>query len=204
MRTFIAMLLLGAAAPGLAFAQTDSDPPAQASGSRTLTASHARYAMTEFGCVNVHSVHIAPDGAYHGNCTKGGSPITVKMDKNGTVSQTTNVQHVTEGRARYAMTEFGCSNITTMATGPGGTWHAECTKAGTPRTPVMVDAQGVASGTKATHLTEPAARSMLTDYGCNFISGLTMASDGGWYGQCTKAGSTQRVTVSSAGQITAK
>ena len=203
MRTFIAMLLLGAAAPGLAFAQTDSDQASQTGGTRLLTASHARYAMTEFGCVNVHSVHIAPDGAYHGNCTKGGSPITVKMDKDGTVSQTTGVQHITEGRARYAMTDFGCSNISSMGTGPGGTWHAECTKAGA-RTPVMVDTQGVASTTKATHLTEPAARSMLTDYGCNNTSALTMGSDGGWYGQCVKAGTTQRVNVSSAGQITAK
>ncbi len=201
MRTFIAMLLLGAAAPGLAFAQTDSDPPAQA-GARTLTASHARYAMTEFGCTNVHSVHIAPDGAYHGNCTKGGSPITVKMDKDGTVSQTTGVQHVTEGRARYAMMEFGCTNISSLGTGPGGAWHGQCTKAGAT-TPVTVDTKGVASATKATHLTEPAARSMLTDYGCNALSTLTMGADGGWYGQCTKAGNTQRVSVSSAGQITA-
>ena len=203
MRIFAAMLLLGAAAPGLAFAQTDSDQASQTASPRVLTASHARYAMTEFGCSNLHSVHIAPDGAYHGNCTKGGSPITVKMDKNGTVSQTTGVQHITEGRARYAMTDFGCTNISSMGTGPGGTWHAECTKAGA-RTPVMVDTQGVASTTKATHLTEPAARSKLIDYGCNNISSLTMGGDGGWYGQCTKAGSIQRVAVSSGGEITAK
>ncbi len=202
MRTFTAMLLLGAAVPSLAFAQTDSAPPAQA-GARVLTDSQARYAMTDFGCTNLHSVHIAPDGAYHGNCTKGGSAITVKMDKDGTVSQTTNVQHVTEGRARYAMTEFGCTAISTLGTGPGGTWHGQCTKAGAT-TPVMVDTHGVASATKATHLTEPTARSMLTDYGCNNISTLTMGADGGWYGQCIKAGSTQRVSVSSAGQIAAK
>ena len=203
MRTFIAMLLLGAAAPGLAFAQTDSAPGDQAGSTRTLTASHARYAMTDFGCTNLHSVHIAPDGAYHGSCTKGGSAITVKMDKNGTVSQTTGVQHMTEGRARYAMTEFGCTNISSMGTGPGGTWHAQCTKGGAS-TPVMVDTQGVASATKASHLSEPAARSMLTDYGCNNLSTLTMGGDGGWYGQCVKAGATQRVNVSSSGQITAK
>ena len=203
MRTFIAMLLLGAAAPGLAFAQTDSDQASQTGNTRLLTASNARYAMTEFGCSNLNSVHIAPDGAYHGSCTKGGSAITVKMDKDGTVSQTTGVQHITEGRARYAMLEFGCSNISSMGTGPSGNWHAECTKAGA-RTPVMVDTKGVASAAKATHITEPAARSMLTDYGCNALSTLTMGGDGGWYGQCTKAGSTQRVNVSSAGQITAK
>ena len=203
MRTFIAMLLLGVAAPSLAFAQPASAPAAPTSSARTLTDSHARYAMEDFGCVNLHSLHIAPDGAFHGQCTKGGSPISVKMDKDGTVSQTTGVQHITEGRARYAMTEFGCTSISSLGTGPGGTWHGQCMKGGAT-TPVMVDAKGVASATKASHLTEPAARSMLEDYGCNSVSTLTMGSDGGWYGQCTKAGSTQRVSVSSSGQIAAK
>ncbi len=203
MRTFTAMLLLGAAVPSLAFAQTGSAPPAQTGSAPALTASHARSAMMDFGCNNVHSVGIGPDGSYYGQCTKGGSPISVKMDKSGAVSQATGIQHVTEGRARYAMTEFGCTAISSLGTGPGGTWHGQCTKAGAT-TPVMVDTHGVASATKATHLTEPAARSMLEDYGCNSLSTLTMGADGGWYGQCTKAGSTQRVSVSSAGQITAK
>jgi len=203
MRIFIAMLLLGAAVPSLAFAQTASAPPAPTSSAPSLTASHARSAMTDFGCNNLHSVAIAPDGAYHGQCTKGGSPISVKMDKNGTVSQTTGVQHVTEGRARYAMMSFGCTNISSLGTGPGGTWHGQCTKGGSS-TPVMVDAQGVASATKATHVTEAAARSMLEDYGCNNVSALSMGADGGWYGQCTKGGSTQRVSVSSSGQLAAK
>lgn len=195
MRILVAALLLGAAVPGLAFAQTGSAP--------TLTASHARSAMTEFGCSAVHSVAIAPDGAYHGTCTKGGSTINVKMDKDGKVSQATGVQHVTEGRARYAMTDFGCTNISTMQTGPGGTWYAQCTKGGAA-TQVMVDEKGVASAGKAKHITEPAARSMLIDYGCNNLSALSMGADGSWYGQCTKSGRTQSVSVSSSGQMAAK
>ena len=195
MRVLVAALLLGAAVPGLAFAQAESAP--------ALNASHARSAMADFGCSAVHSVAIAPDGAYHGTCTKGGSTINVKMDKDGKVSQTKGVQHVTEGRARYAMMEFGCSNISTMDTGPGGIWHAQCTKGGTA-TQVMVDEKGVASATKSKHITEPAARSMLTDYGCANVSSLSMGADGGWYGQCTKGGSTRRVSVSSSGQVAAK
>ena len=197
MRILVAALLLGAAGPGLAFAQ------GQTGSAPALTASHARSAMTDFGCSAVHSVAIAPDGAYHGTCTKGGSTINVKMDKDGKVSQATGVQHVTEGRARYAMTEFGCSNISSLDTGPGGIWHAQCTKGGAP-VQVMVDEKGVASAAKVKHITEPASRSMLIDYGCNNISSLTMGGDGGWYGQCTKAGSIQRVAVSSGGEITAK
>ena len=196
MRPLVAALLLGAAVPGLAFAQT------QTSNAPALTASHARSAMAAFGCTDVHSVAIAPDGAYHGTCTKGGSPISVKMDKDGKVSQTTGVQHVTEGRARYAMTDFGCSNISTMDTGPGGTWHAQCTKNGAP-VQVIVDEKGVASASNAKYITEPAARSMLTDYGCSNLSTLSMGADGAWYGQCTKGGSTQRVSVSSKGQVAA-
>ncbi len=197
MRILVAALLLGAAVPGLAFAQ------AQPSNAPALTASHARSAMADFGCSAVHSVAIAPDGAYHGTCTKSGSTINVKMDKDGKVSQTTGVQHVTEGRARYAMTEFGCTNISTMQTGPGGTWYAQCTKGGAA-VPVMVDEKGVASATKAKHITEPAARSMLLDYGCNNLSSLSMGADGGWYGQCIKGGSTQSVSVSQSGQVASK
>ncbi len=195
MRIFVAALLLGAAVPSLAFAQTGTAP--------SLTASHARAAMTDFGCSAVHSVAIAPDGAYHGTCTKGGSTVNVKMDKDGKVSQTTGVQHVTEGRARYAMTEFGCSNISSLDNGPGGIWHAQCTKGGAP-VQVMVDEKGVASATKVKHITEPAARSMLIDYGCNNLSALSMGGDGAWYGQCTKGGSTKNVSVSSSGQLAAK
>ena len=197
MRHLIAMLLLGAAVPSFAFAQT------QTGGAPALTASHARSAMAAFGCSDVHSVAIAPDGAYYGTCTKGGSTISLKMDKDGKVSQTTGVQHVTEGRARYAMTDFGCTNISSMGTGPTGTWHAQCTKGGAT-TDVMVDNKGVASAGKASHITEPAARSMLTDYGCNNLSTLSMGADGGWYGPCTKGGDTKSVSVSSSGQIAAK
>ena len=201
MRYLAAALLLGAAVPSLAFAQTGNAP---ATGNApTLSAGHARSAMTDFGCSAVHSVAIAPDGAYHGTCTKGGNTINVKMDKDGKVSQATGVQHVTEGRARYAMTDFGCSNISTMETGPGGTWHATCTKGGAA-TQVIVNEKGVASATNAKYITEPAARSMLADYGCNNLSALSMGADGGWYGQCTKGGRMQNVSVSNSGQLAAK
>lgn len=196
MRTLIAVLALGAAVPGFAFAQ-GSDAPA-------LNASHARSAMADFGCTNLSSLGLGPDGSYHGQCTKGGATINVMMDKTGKVSQATSINHVTEGRARYALTDFGCSSISNLGSGPNGTWHGQCLKGGAA-TNVMVDANGVASaGGTPTHITEAKARSMLTDYGCSSLSTLTMGSDGGWYGQCLKGGSTQRVSVSSSGQMAAK
>ncbi len=195
MRHFVAVLLLGAAMPALAFAQTDSAP--------ALTASHARSAMTDFGCSAVTTLGVASDGSYHGQCTKAGSVINVMMDKTGKVSQLPKAMYVTEGQARYAMAEFGCNNVSALGTGPGGTWHGQCTKGGSV-TDVMVDAKGVASAGKGSHITESTARSMLTDYGCNNLSTLTMGADGGWYGQCVKGGSTQRVSVSSSGQMAAK
>lgn len=189
------MLLLGAAMPSLAFAQADSAP--------ALTASHARSAMTDFGCSAVTTLGVAADGSYHGQCTKAGSVINVMMDKTGKVSQLPKAMYVTEGQARYALADFGCNNVSALGTGPGGTWHGQCYKAGAPIN-VMVDAKGVASAATASHITESTARSMLTDYGCNNLSTLTMGADGGWYGQCTKGGSTQRVSVSSSGQMAAK
>ncbi len=192
MRNIIGLLLLSVALPGLALAQGASAPP--------LTAGHARSAMTQFGCTGITALGVGPDGAYHGQCTKGGQLINVMMDKTGTVSQATNVTHITEGQARYAMTAFGCSNISSLGSGPGGTWHGQCYKGGQP-TNVMVDGKGVASAATASHITESAARSMLTDYGCSNMSTLTMGMDGGWYGQCSKGGRTQNVSVDSSGKI---
>lgn len=195
MRNFVAAMLLGAAVPGFAFAQTDSAP--------AFTASHARAAMTQFGCSSVTTLGIASDGSYHGQCTKGGNVVNVMMDQTGTVSQYTGTKQISEGQARYALADFGCSNVSSLGTGPGGSWHGQCTKGGSV-TDVMVDPKGVASAAKASHITESKARSMLTDYGCSSLSTLTMHANGSWYGQCAKSGRTQDVSVSSSGAMAAK
>jgi len=194
MKHIVAMLLLGTAMPGLALAQGSNAP--------ALTEGHARSAMTQFGCNGITALGIAPDGSYYGQCTKGGQLINVMMDKSGTVSQSKNATHVTEGQARYSMTAFGCSSISSLGTGPGGTWYGQCYKGGQPIN-VMVDAKGVATATTATHITENAARSMLTGYGCSSVSTLTMGTDGSWYGQCSKGGRTQNVSVDSKGTMAA-
>jgi hypothetical protein len=185
-------VVLGALAPGLALAQTTP----------SLSASHARSAMTEFGCNGITALGVAADGAYHGQCTKGGKLINVTMDKSGKVSEASNVSHITEGHARYALTSFGCSNISQLGNGPGGTWHGQCYKGGAP-TNVMVDAKGVASAASGTHVTEGSARSALTDYGCSNISTLSMTSEGGWVGQCAKGGRTQNVSVDADRKVSA-
>ena len=188
----ITLVMLGSLAPGLALAQTTS----------SLTASHARSAMTEFGCNGITALGLSPDGEYHGQCTKGGKLINVMMDKNGKVSEATNVRHITEGHARYALTSFGCSNISQLGSGPNGSWHGQCYKAGAP-TNVMVDSKGVASVASPTHVTEGMARSALTDYGCASISTLSMTSEGSWVGQCAKGGRTQNVSVDPERKVSA-
>lgn len=192
MKSFVAMLLLGVALPGLAFAEGSSAPP--------LTAAHARSAMTQFGCNGITAIGIGPDSSYHGQCSKGGQLINVMMDKTGTVSQATNITHITEGQARYAMTSFGCASISSLGTGPGGTWHGQCYKGGQPVN-MMVDGKGIASASTATHITEGGARSLLTGFGCSNLSTLTMGMDGGWSGQCAKGGRTQNVSVDSSGKM---
>ncbi len=192
MKSFVAMVLLQVVLPGLAFAEESSALP--------LTAAHARSAMTQFGCNGITALGVGPDNSYHGQCSKGGQLINVMMDKTGTVSQATKITHITEGQARYAMTEFGCANISSLGTGPGGTWHGQCYKGGQPVN-VMVDGKGVASASTASHITESAARSMLTGFGCSNLSTLTMSMDGAWYGQCAKGGRTQNVSVDSTGKM---
>ena len=187
-----AILLVSAFAPGLAMAQT----------SNSLTAMHARSAMTTFGCTGITPLGVGPDSSYHAQCQKGGKMINVMMDKTGTVSEVAANTHVTEGRARYEMAAFGCSNISELGNGPDGSWHGQCYKAGAPIN-VMVDNQGVASVAKPTHLTHSAARSILTSYGCSGITALNMNSNGSWTGQCSKSGKLTTVMVDQAGKVEA-
>ena len=193
-RLLATFVLFGLGAPGLALAQS--------SGTPTMTDGHARSAMMQYGCTAIGGLSVRPDGQFQGQCTKGGKVVNVSMDKTGKVGEVASLNHVTDGQARYALAEFGCNNISNLGTGPGGTWHGQCSKGG-KATDVMVDAKGVASAGSAQHVTEATARSMLTGYGCNNISTLTMGGDGSWYGQCSKGGKTQNVTVDSKGKMAA-
>ena len=193
-RLLATVVLFGLGAPGLAMAQ--------GSAATRLSDGHARSAMTQFGCTSISGLSAQADGDYESQCTKGGKIVNVSMDKTGKVSEIASLNHLTDGQARYALTQFGCVNISNLGTGPGGTWHGQCYKAGAP-TSVMVDAKGVASAGAPTHVTESAARSMLTGFGCANISTLTMGGDGSWYGQCAKGGKTQNVSVDSTGKLAA-
>ncbi|HEY0202888.1 MAG TPA: hypothetical protein VGC15_01890 [Acetobacteraceae bacterium] len=193
-RLLATFVLFGLGAPALALAQSSSAP--------ALTDAHARSAMMQYGCTAISGLSTRPDGQLQGQCTKGGKMVNVSMDKTGKVEEVASLNHVTDGQARYALTQFGCGNISNLGTGPGGTWHGQCYKGGVP-TNVMVDAKGVASAGAATHVTESAARSMLTGFGCGNISTLTMGGDGSWYGQCAKGGKTQNVSVDSTGKMAA-
>ncbi|MGI4952548.1 MAG: hypothetical protein ACRYGM_12155 [Janthinobacterium lividum] len=191
-RLLAIVALLGLGAPGLAMAQSSGVP--------AMTDAHARSAMMQYGCTSISGLSTRPDGQLQGQCTKGGKIVNVSMDKTGKVDEVASLNHITDGQARYALTQFGCSNISNLGTGPDGTWHGQCYKGGAP-TNVMVDAKGVAAAGAPTHVTESAARSMLTDFGCNSISTLTMGGDGSWYGQCAKGGKTQNVSVDSKGKL---
>ena len=193
-RLLAAVTLFGLAAPGLAMAQGASAP--------ALHDGHARSVMMQYGCTAISGLSVRPDGQFQGQCTKGGKVVNVSMDKTGKVEEVASLNHVTDGQARYALTGFGCSNISNLGTGPGGAWHGQCYKGGVA-TNVMVDAKGVASAGSAPHVTEAAARSMLTGFGCGNISTLTMGGDGSWNGQCAKGGKTQNVTVDSTGKMAA-
>ena len=193
-RLLATFVLFGLGTPCLALAQ--------GAAATALTDGHARSAMTDFGCSSISGLSVRPDGQYQGQCTKSGKLINVSMDKTGKVQEVASLNHLTDGQARYALTNFGCSNISNLGTGPGGTWHGQCSKGGVA-TNVMVDAKGVASAGAPPHITESNARSMLTDFGCNNISTLTMSGDGGWYGQCAKGGRTQNVSVDGKGKMAA-
>lgn len=193
-RLLATFVLFGLAAPGLALAQ--------GSAATRLGDGHARSAMMQYGCTSISGLSAQADGDYESQCTKGGKIVNVSMDKTGKVTEIASLNHLTDGQARYALAQFGCNNISNLGTGPNGTWHGQCYKGGVA-TNVMVDAKGVASAGSPTHVTESAARSMLVDFGCNNISTLTMGGDGSWYGQCSKGGKIQNMSVDSKGKLAA-
>ena len=200
MKLLITMATLaGLAVPGLALAQG-----AAPAASTVLGEAHARSAMTAFGCANISGLNAGPSGSWHGQCYKGGQPVSVMMDSQGKVSSGTAPTHMTDGHARSAMTAYGCANISGLSAGPSGSWHGMCYKGGQPVN-VMMDSEGkVSSGTAPTHITESHARSALTQYGCANISGLSSAPEGAWAGQCYKGGQPVNVMVDNTGKVVSR
>ena len=139
MKILITMAALaGLAVPGLALAQGAAPATATALGE-----GHARSAMTTYGCANISGLSAGPSGSWHGQCYKGGSPVSVMMDSEGKVVSGTAPTHITEGHARSALTQFGCANISGLYSAPDGAWAGQCYKGGQPVN-VMVDNTGKA------------------------------------------------------------
>ena len=167
-----------------------------------LGESHARSAMTSFGCGSISSLSAGPGGSWHGQCVKGGATVNVMMDSKGTVTSGAAPTHITESQARSALTSLGCSSISTLGAGPNGSWHGQCAKGGATVN-AMVDNKGVATtGGTPTHVTESQARSILTGAGCSAITSLNMGMDSAWHGQCAKGGKTVDAMVDSKGAAT--
>ena len=108
-----------------------------------LTESHARSAMTAYGCATISGLSAGPSGSWHGQCYKGGQPVNVAMDSQGKVTSGTAPTHITEGHARSALTQYGCATISALNSAPDGAWAGQCYKGGQPVN-VMVDNTGKA------------------------------------------------------------
>ncbi len=48
-----------------------------------ITEGHARSALTTYGCATISALYSAPDGAWAGQCYKGGQPVNVMVDNTG-------------------------------------------------------------------------------------------------------------------------
>jgi hypothetical protein len=107
---------------------------------------------------------------------------------------------LTEGHARASLMGYGCSNVSQLSPGPGGSWHGQCQKGG-QTVNVMVDPEGKASTAAASHITEAHARSAVTAYGCSNVSTLSRGPQGTWHGSCTKGGQTINVMVDQQGKV---
>jgi hypothetical protein len=187
-------------APGAASPMGASPMEASPSAAPALTEGQARSIMMDSGCSNVSHLSMSPAGSWHGTCTKGGQTAQVMVDPKGKVAPAAGVDHLTAAHARSALMDYGCSNVSTLSSGPQGSWHGTCTKGG-QTVNLMVDQNGkVAPSTAAGHITEGQARSVLMDFGCSNISTLSSGTDGNWSGMCTKGGTTSMVRVDQQGK----
>lgn len=136
-RTLAMLALAGTIVPGLAMAQNSGAPP-------TMTEPQARSAMTAFGCSNLSTLGQGPGGSWYGQCSKGGQTVNVTTGPDGKVTTGGRPSHMTEGNARYALTQAGCSNISALKASPDGSWHGQCTRGGSTVN-MAVNAQGQAA-----------------------------------------------------------
>jgi len=105
-----------------------------------VTAAHARAALMQYGCSNVSGLSRGPEGTWHGQCTKGGQTVDVMVDQQGKAS-TGKMGHYSEAHARSALTQYGCSNISSLSSDTNGNWSGQCSKGGRTIN-VMVDPNG--------------------------------------------------------------
>ena len=78
----------------------------------------------------------------------------------------------------------------------GGCSAAQQTAAPAPST---VATASPAPPTAPAELTEANARSILMEFGCTNVSGLSQTSSGKWHGSCTKSGAMHNVVVDTEG-----
>lgn len=131
-KTLAMFALAGAVAVGGACTPqtTSQSTAAQATSQAAMTEGHARSAMYAAGCSNLSSLGRGPQGSWHGQCTKGGQNVSAVMDNKGKVTTGGTMDHMTEGHARSAMMQAGCSNISYLNADDDGMWRAQCTKGG--------------------------------------------------------------------------
>lgn len=147
-KTLAMSVLAGALAAGVACTPQNAPQstaaqtaPRAVTSQAAMTEAHARSAMMGAGCSNISALGRGPQGSWHGQCTKGGQTVNAVMDGQGKVTTGGTMDHMTESRARYAMMEAGCSNISSLNADDDGTWRAQCTKGG--RTvDASIDGQG--------------------------------------------------------------
>ncbi len=114
-----------------------------ASGADSITEAHARAALMQYGCSNLSTLSRGASGSWHGSCSKGGTTQFVSVDPQGKVS-TGVANSMTEGHARAALMQFGCSNLSSLSETEGGSWTGQCSKGGRTVN-VSVDQNGKAS-----------------------------------------------------------
>ncbi len=108
---------------------------------------------------------------------------------------------LTEGQARHAFIDNGCTNVGELSRDENGMWHGMCQKTPVP-TEMAIDKNGKMVAAPTSHaISRGAALSILTNAGCTNASSLSRDASGAWHAMCQKTPLPAGMMVSADGKV---
>ncbi len=128
-------------APAAIVVPPQGSPVADATASGEMSESKARVVLMNAGCT-VSALSADSKGGWHAICLKGFTPAPMVVTSQGRAAADNAAGEMSEASARVVLTNYGCSNISTLDRDPDGSWHGACLKGALIPFMATVDSSG--------------------------------------------------------------